>query len=553
MEYPMSQDVLRVVLSYMEELDCPRSLTVAILVRNSEWDQLTLLELDPAFYPSAETYYRACCATELLRKFQGFPLDVNLEEETKRKWLDSEAECLKTNLRLDSLLSGGLPANASDHAVLQFLLTAKRLVREWLGACPEVVDGVFGPGATVSDTSRRCTVPDKMSSTPTYTPNSVFHLVPWSGTWWAHSCAELGTSPASSRGNHYFTVVKNSRALRSCAKEPSINSFYQLGLGRALRRKLAAIGIDLTHGQEVHRKIACTGSADDSFASIDLKSASDTLATGLVSWLLPPSWFHPLNDLRSPFTRVDGSWYKLEKFSSMGNGFTFELETLCFLAICVAASRCELVPGVTVFVYGDDILVPTEYSEVTIAALKWCGFTPNPKKTFVKGPFRESCGGDYYDGMPVRAHYLKESPNDPQSLITLANGIRRVHTNLQGLSPGCTGLVRTWFRCLDLIPSSVRSARGPCSLGDIVIHDDESRWSVRWRSSIRYVKCFRPARFKKVRWEGFAYDVQMAAALYGVTLMPEPRVGSGAPKERIRYLIPRDGVTGYKVGWVPFS
>lgn len=238
----------------------------------------------------------------------------------------------------------------------------------------------------------------------------------------------------------------------------------------------------------------------------------------------------------------------------MGNGYTFELETLIFFAIACAVVRKSGgvgLGGVDVWVYGDDIIVPTESAGALLSVLKFCGFTANERKTFTIGPFRESCGGDYWDGEAVRPHYLKEDPNEPHKLISLANGIRRLAA--QDPTGRLTGdLRRAWFAVLDLLPKQVRDCRGPEALGDLVIHDAEERWTYRWRSNgIRYIRVYRPARYRKVRWDGFAYCVQMAAALYRVVLSG---TSAGETEERsARFLVPRDGVTGYKVGWVPFS
>jgi hypothetical protein len=239
-------------------------------------------------------------------------------------------------------------------------------------------------------------------------------------------------------------------------------------------------------------------------------------------------------------TRVNGKWHLLEKFSSMGNGFTFELETLIFLCLILAVDETgqKLESGRNVFTYGDDIICPTEYSEAVISALKFSGFSLNMKKSFVSGPFRESCGGDFFGGVDVRPFFLKEFPCEPQQLISFANGLHRGH-DLHGRG---FYTYRAWRGVLDCIPSQIRACRGPEELGDIVIHDNEDRWKKRQRSGIRYLQVYRPARFRKKPWEIFRPAVILASACYGV--------GDGG----ISYgVTPRDAVTGYKVGWVAYS
>jgi hypothetical protein len=379
------------------------------------------------------------------------------------------------------------------------------------------------------------TIPDKMSSAPTITPDAWPFLFEWAGTLWSKATASSGRSPLFVPGNRFTTVYKDCTKDRGIAIEPSLNIFYQLSVGRKMRNRLRAWGIDLEHGQDIHRWVACEASKDGSLATVDLSNASDTICSNLVKLVLPPSWFEILDDLRSKKTLFKGRWFVLDKFSSMGNGFTFELETLIFLCLILALDPAHKA-GDNVFVYGDDIIIPSGSFKAVDAMLKFLGMTPNQKKVFSDGSFRESCGGDYFDGVDVRPHFLKSSPNEPQQLIAFANGIRRQMTS----DTRRRVLLRTWLTILDGIPSSIRELRGPVSLGDLLIHDDEVRWRPRWRSSIRYFQVYRPAKFRKVSWKHFRPEVILASALLGV-----PYGGGG--------VIPRDAVLGYRVGWVASS
>ncbi|DAD50686.1 RNA-directed RNA polymerase [ssRNA phage SRR6960799_21] len=556
----MTSQMHKVALAYMEGLGSPRSLTVAILLRYNEWDQLLKLSCDPHQYTDYLQYYRDTCATDFLRKVECKVPGIDPEAAAKEKWWEAERACWCTNRRLNSIFDFGTDLNGLPvpERILEFFQDVKRMV-EWLigDGPPSSFDGRFGPGATLSDRAEQTTVPHKMSSSPTLTSSALYYLVPWTGTKWAAACAARGERFQIANGNKFFTVRKTALTHRSCAKEPSINGYFQLGLGSVARNRLRSRGIDLDNGQDLHRRVACEASITGGSCTIDLRSASDTSCTSLVRNVTPRKWLAHFEDLRSRTTLIDGKEVVLEKFSSMGNGFTFELETTLFAAIVLAVAPW-LTPGVDMFVYGDDIIVPTDVSEDVIWALKFCGFTPNLDKTFVTGPFRESCGGDFFLGKPVRAYFLKEFPSEPQQWISLANGINRVIENVRDDPNLHHALRRSWFRVLDALPTNVRRCRGPISLGDLVIHDAEERWQTRWRSSqIRYVQVYRPARYRKVSFARFDADIQLAAALYGVVLSPQkvsPRVLRHWPEGYDnRGLIPRDAVTGYKVGWVPFS
>jgi len=553
----LPHSVEKAVLRLFEDLASPASLKMKILYEAGEWDQLSSQKADPKHYLDAESYWRDATAVSILRKLEELPTTIDRKAAAEGNFLASESMCFRTNLRLLPYLSPGLPD--TDEDVLEYITRARKIVVRILRGCPDNVSGRFGPGATYGDRGRLTTIPDKMSSEPTLTPDAWPHLFEWWGTAWHNACRSSGKLPTRIRGNRFTTVPKDSTKHRGIAVEPSINVFYQLGYGRVIRDRLSRAGLDLTKGQDIHRRVACEASIRGHLSTLDLSNASDTICSNLVKLLLPANWYSVLNDLRSKRTEFKSRWHLLEKFSSMGNGFTFELETLIFLALIMALDPTgqKLVVGQNVYVFGDDIIVPTEYSKAVIAALRFFGMSVNGEKSFVDGPFRESCGGDYFLGVDVRPHFLKESPYEPQHLISLANGFQRLAKDSV-----CRSQVirRAWFSILDALPTNIRSCRGPSDLGDLCLHDDESRWSVRWRSSIRYIKVYRPAKFHKVKWQNFKSDVILASALYGVPDgVPQGPISAVRRNQTEKHFLrlggvsPRDAVRGYKVGWVARS
>jgi hypothetical protein len=100
-------------------------------------------------------------------------------------------------------------------------------------------------------------------------------------------------------------------------------------------------------------------------------------------------------DLRSPKGVLVDKSYTFEKISSMGNGFTFALESLIFGALV----RCAIRRTGSVkksAVYGDDLIVPVTAAPYLKTLLEYFGFQLNEDKSFAAGPFRESCGKDFY-------------------------------------------------------------------------------------------------------------------------------------------------------------
>lgn len=213
-------------------------------------------------------------------------------------------------------------------------------------------------------------------------------------------------------GSHTSCVPKNAKISRTICTEPLLNMFLQQGIGSYISDRLRTVGIDIRQQQFVNRALARQGSEDGSLATIDLTSASDTISVSLCDWLLPGvlnAWLHCA---RSPATRVNGEWLDLYMISSMGNAFTFPLQTMIFSALVYGAYKVQSLPFVstngkrTWSVFGDDIIVDSRANSFVLHLLRTCGFFPNVDKSFSEGPFRESCGADYFNGANVRGVYI---------------------------------------------------------------------------------------------------------------------------------------------------
>lgn len=551
----LPSDLERMYVTLLDALASPLAERCKTLVKNQAWDELVSIKVRPSAYSVAEDYFRDAAAVSFIRKCESLPTTVDRQAVAEENFVLAEQQCRRTNERLathfldNDLDRSNDQVSTSEGACARLVAEARKELAKLLGKCPSDLHGRFGPGATYGDRGLYTTVPDKMSSRPTLTPSALWWAAfDWHSTAWHSCCAADGREVEFVRGNRFTTVPKDCTKDRGIAVEPSINLFYQLGVGRAIRTALKRHGnIDLTHGQDIHRRVAREASTHGCFATLDLSNASDTVSSSLVKLLLPDSWWSLLESLRSPFTLFREKWVRLEKFSSMGNGFTFELETAIYLAIILAVRNLRSIyeplealiePGRDVYVYGDDIIVPTDYAQDVISALTYFGFSINKDKSFVDGRFRESCGGDYFEGVDVRPFFLKEYPNEPQDWITVANGVRRMAVVDDSFAFGRWSLLRPWFVALDSIPTHIRRLRGPTGLGDIVVHDEREKWQIRKRGAVDFIRTYKPARFKRIAWAHWHGEVQLAAALYG----------SGDGKMGIT---PRDAVLGYRVGWVP--
>lgn len=230
---------------------------------------------------------------------------------------------------------------------------------------------------------------------------------------------------STTMGNHITTVPKKTEIDRCIAKEPDLNMCLQLSIGRYMKKRLRDFGVDL-FDQTRNQDLARQGSLLGTLATIDLAAASDSLSDRLVWDLLPSRWYEELNKLRSHYGRLpNGKWIKWEKFSSMGNGFTFELESLIFYALARACVEHLDFAVTSIGVYGDDIIVPTETAHLVIQLLDDVGFKTNLEKTFTEGPFRESCGKHYYEGYDVSPFYIRSPIDSVHRVVWLLNSLRK--------------------------------------------------------------------------------------------------------------------------------
>jgi len=257
--------------------------------------------------------------------------------------------------------------------------------------------------------------------------------------------------------NKLSFVNKNQDVARTICTEPSINMWMQLGMGNILKKRLLRkYGIDFRVQPIVNQRMAKLSSLLDHLSTIDLESASDSLGMRMMDEVFPCGFMRMLRRLRSPKCRLpDGSFVELSMVSTMGNGFTFPLQTLLFAASCTVVLRYLAIPCNStgwceernMSVFGDDIIIDNRATRLLIHLLEMLGFVVNKGKTYVEGPFRESCGADCFLGFDVRPVYLK-------SLRTLQDAFVAINTlNLWSAKTGVS-LRHTVSYVLHLFPGA---------------------------------------------------------------------------------------------------
>lgn len=342
------------------------------------------------------------------------------------KWLSVELTNEGTNDELSRIHTNDVFWNEDFSWTVsygRFFDKVAEIVRQVIGDTPSLstLHAGFSGGASTSK-SRRHGHPavkflDKADTTRQ--ARSLFYEVIRGTRWLDYLNDNPGLEPRIVRGNVLFTVPKNDVIDRVAAKEPDLNMFLQKCFGNQIRSSLRKKGIDL-NDQTRNQELARRGSIDGSLMTVDLSSASDSVTYELVKRVLPPNWFYYMDLVRSPVTLIDGVEHVNQMFSSMGNGYTFELESLLFYAITRATAYFYGIRG-TISVYGDDIIAPTALKEPLFRALAVSGFTPNSEKSHFEGNFRESCGKHWNGGLDVSPFYLRRPFKRVSDLILTLN------------------------------------------------------------------------------------------------------------------------------------
>lgn len=248
-------------------------------------------------------------------------------------------------------------------------------------------------------------------------------------------------------------VPKDSRGPRLISCEPAEHMYIQQGIMRKLTSWLEE-EIPLTRGSiffrnnETHRNLALEASLTQEWSTLDLKDASDRVHLDLVRALFSgTALIGPMLCCRTRRTESSDKVYDLAKWAPMGSALCFPV--LAFVVFILA--YCQLIrEGVSpdtakdsIKVFGDDIIVRTEYAKSVIRVLEAHGLLVNHSKSFINSRFAESCGCDAFDGVDVTPHRLRKvwKINDeiqtkrPGSvayhLCALANQVTLSYTNLR--------------------------------------------------------------------------------------------------------------------------
>lgn len=458
---------------YLSALDCPRSLACWMLYKYKEHDQLVKLDFKPSNYITEDDFKLAFWATSYLSKYPFLATSFDRRQVALDSFWESEARCRAVN---DSFRIYGInPELFNTLGYGSLIESARRKIGHILGRfnIDVMLDSCrFGPGVSNlvkgEDVSSSRKYSDERGITPD--AHSLFGevLKAYCPRWITEDFKFI-----FEKGTRIVTVPKNAKTDRTIGIEPGLNLWLQLGAGSMIRRALLKQGVNL-NSDVLNQTSAFLGSIDDSLATEDFRQASDSISLSVVKYLLPDDWFTVLNTIRSHCFSLDGkSWTVSSKFSTMGNGFTFELESLIFYAVASVITESVNEDESQVTIFGDDVILPSKASAKFRHFCSLLGFHVNTDKSFNQGSFRESCGGYFYDGVDIKPLYLRGRVTSLREIYTLLNGVRRLAYRSNHFI-GCDSRFQSfWNSFVHKVPPFLRRF-GPIELGDSVITENQS-------------------------------------------------------------------------------
>lgn len=546
-------------LDLLEALNIPHALSLAICYRYECWDELyRLCKLSDTMVPwgfpcRTISYERAFLqANALFSKADDLPEIPHLDEKAIVSFLECEAKNLETNIRF---LTGAVSS--------PLIYKTGQVINDILGDFSNLMfcQGFrFGPGASSTCRGLSTTIVDKLESDIHCTPRAYAHLEQGFRHFFQFYYSLQNFNPTGYY-NTFLTIPKKFDEKRGIAIGLHGNIVGQLALGSYLRARFSRF-VNLDTAADEHRRLVRTEWR--SIATIDLRSASQLIAKQAVRSVFPPDWLEVMDDLREEFTLVPNLSTTIhgtdrlnynQHYSAMGNGFTFEMESILFYSVAKAAMLNAGLKWTVLSVFGDDIIVDKHCAECVISALQNFGFEINLSKTFVEGPFKESCGVDTLYGVNIRPIYLRNLKQGApiEQLYKLGNNIYRMASN--SFSGVCldANFYRAWKRCICQIPEHKRffagalsaTERRAASADDVELSSTVLSYGANREIEGIYNK-YRLRREYSYRKKATG-DIWLGAALLGASsngIIPRGSKKYQVKKQKLRYIPARP-----TVGW----
>lgn len=465
----LRDNTTRAIRGILESLDTPISLGVWLKYKYGLHAEAAKTPIDQMNYLDFEKEkFRADYMSVMLLskarflKMRGKAPNFQ-ETDAIKKFILSERLCDETNKRFLSF-KGIQSEPPFEGEIARIIHRAWYWIGKVVGEGPSLEDffalADWGPGTTQDCTGKSSSGYEKFQSERTATTR-LWHFI---GSKWKHQNPGWSMDTCKySDAIEILTVPKNAFIDRVIGREPGVNTRHQKAMGLWLRGRLRAIaGIDLETGQEKHGMLSLIASIFGDDATVDFSMASDLNAKEAVRFLLSTTrggrgLLYALELCRTPLYLLNNEQRPLEKFSGMGCGYTFELETLIFWALAMGTAEIAGRSTKNVSVFGDDVILPSDCCELFLRTCRFMGMKPNDDKSFSTGGFRESCGSHYFYGEDCKPIYLEEPITNGKETFILANKIRLAANRFGGLRFCDSRFRRCWDEIVSLVPKSLRT------------------------------------------------------------------------------------------------
>jgi hypothetical protein len=210
-------------------------------------------------------------------------------------------------------------------------------------------------------------------------------------------------------------VPKSYKAARVIAMESVIRQMRAHQVFKILDRH-SPENINL-HDQNENAYLAQHGSIFNDLVTVDMSAASDSISKAFARSVFPARFMRLIEPCLGLYITYDGvNTRPMHMLSTSGNNLTFWLESMVFLCVDVEAAKLvklfggscdQYIDGLAIpHIFGDDQVVHSATYETVADMMDILGLKLNREKTYFDGPFRESCGGDFYQGIPVHSYYF---------------------------------------------------------------------------------------------------------------------------------------------------
>lgn len=361
-------------------------------------------------------------------------------------------------------------------------------------------------------------------------------------------------------------VPKTLKGPRIIAVEPCCMQYAQQGIRDVLYERLESSRLTKGHvnfrDQTINQRLALIASMDGQYSTIDLSEASDRVPRSLALDMFRsnPDLRDAIDACRSTHAKLpDGTVIgPLFKFASMGSALCFPVESMYFYTICVAALLESMVLPLNhenvflvsrdVYVYGDDIIVPSKHATIVLEYLQKYNCKVNMSKTFVDGSFRESCGMDAYAGREVTPTYVRRTcPENRQQSDQIISWVKTANLFYKrGYWSTCSTMLNKVERLIGTLPYLSEDSAG---LGRYS-YLGEKPSLVRWNSRLHALEvkawCPEPV-YRTDELDGYAALQKSLSHLSRLSSLDEQRDASHLERTA------RYGAVTLKRRWVPVS